>query len=112
MLRYFIGKYIMYLLNVWNFILAILVVRDANCIVIDLCHGYQNQSTTCWTTAQRFEIFGVKRDAGPNGWYSTQSFSMSEHCGTHLDAPYHFYENGWKLEDIPLERMIVEGKLK
>ncbi|XP_022178607.1 uncharacterized protein LOC111039399 isoform X1 [Myzus persicae] len=96
-------------LYVWNFILAILVVREANCIVIDLCHGYQNQSTTCWTATQRFEIFGERRGTGPNGWYSTQSFSVSEHCGTHLDAPYHFYQEGWKLDEIPLERMVVEG---
>lgn len=87
-----------------------MLLRDASCTVIDLCHGYQNLST-CWINNQRFEIFGVKR-GHPNGWYSTQSFSMSEHCGTHLDAPYHFYEDGWKLEDIPLERMVVEGKLK
>lgn len=95
----------------WNFIFVILVVKVANSTVIDLCHGYQNLST-CWTADQRFEIFGVYRGLRPNGWYSTQSFSMSEHCGTHLDAPYHFYQEGWKLDDIPLERMVVEGKLK
>lgn len=92
----------------WNVILVILVVMKANSIVIDLCHGYQNQSTTCWNPSQRFEIFGVQRGNNPK-WYSTQSFSVSEHCGTHLDAPYHFYQDGWKLDDIPLERMIVEG---
>ncbi|XP_060833795.1 isatin hydrolase-like [Rhopalosiphum padi] len=92
----------------WNLILVILVARKANSVVIDLSHGYQNQSTTCWNPTQRFEIFGVKRDESPR-WYSTQSFSVSEHCGTHLDAPYHFYQDGWKLDDIPLERMIVEG---
>jgi len=85
-------------------------MREANSAVIDLCHGYQNQST-CWSPTIRFEIFGVTRGP-PNRWYSTQSFSVSEHCGTHLDAPYHFYQDGWKLEDIPLERMVVEGELK
>lgn len=92
----------------WNVILVILLIRKANSIVIDLCHGYLNQSTTCWNPTQRFEIFGVQRGVNPK-WYSTQSFSVSEHCGTHLDAPYHFYQDGWKLNDIPLERMIVEG---
>uniref|UniRef100_A0A2H8TZW7 Kynurenine formamidase n=1 Tax=Melanaphis sacchari TaxID=742174 RepID=A0A2H8TZW7_9HEMI len=91
----------------WNLILVILVVKNGSSIVIDLCHGYQDQFT-CWSPTQRFEIFGVQKSESSR-WYTTQSFSVSEHCGTHLDAPYHFYQDGWKLNDIPLERMIVEG---
>jgi len=30
------------------------------------------------------------------------------HNGTHVDAPYHFCEDGWKIEDIPLDRFVFE----
>jgi arylformamidase len=31
---------------------------------------------------------------------------MGSHMGTHLDAPYHFLENGKKLHELPLQRLI------
>lgn len=101
----------MYLHYSWIFILIILASKEANSIVVDLSHGYQNHTTNCWNPINRFEIFGEEIGVGPYGWYATESFSVSEHCGTHLDAPFHFYQYGWKLDDIPLERLIVEGKL-
>lgn len=46
----------------------------------------------------------------PNGvWYSANDFATAEHCGTHLDAPYHFNKNGRKVADIPLDRLITKG---
>jgi arylformamidase len=31
---------------------------------------------------------------------------ISSHMGTHIDAPYHFVENGKRLHEIPLERLV------
>ena len=31
---------------------------------------------------------------------------ISSHMGTHIDAPYHFVENGKRLDEIPLERLV------
>ena len=31
---------------------------------------------------------------------------MGEHGGTHLDAPYHFYKEGWTVDQIPPDRLI------
>ena len=28
---------------------------------------------------------------------------MSEHVGTHIDAPFHFNPNGWTTDAIPLQ---------
>lgn len=97
----------------WHLIMTAVLTSKvvAGCVIFDLGHGYQNQSTTCWSPAERFETYGAKIGMGPNGWYSTESFSTNEHCGTHLDAPYHFHRDGWKLDEIPLEHMIAEGKL-
>ncbi|MEP9411545.1 MAG: cyclase family protein [Candidatus Brocadia sp.] len=31
---------------------------------------------------------------------------LGSHCGTHIDAPYHFEENGIKIDRIPLDYLI------
>ena len=31
---------------------------------------------------------------------------ISSHMGTHIDAPYHFVENGKRLNEISLERLV------
>ncbi|MBR5453713.1 MAG: cyclase family protein, partial [Clostridia bacterium] len=32
--------------------------------------------------------------------------SMCAHNGTHLDAPYHFFDNGKRIDQIPLDRTV------
>ncbi|KAI4457104.1 cyclase-like protein 2 [Holotrichia oblita] len=44
-----------------------------------------------------------------NRWYAMSEFCTGEHGGTHLDAPYHFYKYGWKVGDIPLQRLIAHA---
>jgi arylformamidase len=36
---------------------------------------------------------------------------MAEHCGTHLDVPRHFVEDGLPVEKWPLEKLILPGHL-
>ena len=36
--------------------------------------------------------------------YNLAEMSMSTHQGTHLDAPYHFFDDGRTLDQIPLDR--------
>jgi arylformamidase len=36
---------------------------------------------------------------------------LSEHTGTHLDAPSHFDEDGLAVDEIPLEQLILPGHL-
>ncbi len=40
--------------------------------------------------------------------YNLTSFSMCAHNGTHVDAPFHFLENGSTVEKIPLENTVGE----
>jgi len=35
--------------------------------------------------------------------YNITQISMSTHQGTHLDAPYHFFNDGMTVEELPLE---------
>lgn len=43
--------------------------------------------------------------------YESRMMLMAEHCGTHLDAPRHFDENGLSLHQVPLERLVLPGHL-
>lgn len=36
--------------------------------------------------------------------YNISQVSMSSHQGTHLDAPFHFYDDGKTIDKIPLDR--------
>ncbi|PSN48077.1 hypothetical protein C0J52_03427 [Blattella germanica] len=76
--------------------------------LIDL--GYElNENTQFWPGVQRFNITSEVQRKDENGipWYAANSFETAEHVGTHVDAPFHFNENGWKVTDIPLERLIA-----
>lgn len=43
----------------------------------------------------------------PDGtWIASRGFCISEHTSTHMDAPYHFNEKGWRLDRIPFESLI------
>jgi len=39
------------------------------------------------------------------------SFTCSEHCGTHVDAPYHFSEGGQTVDQISLSNLISECRV-
>ena len=43
--------------------------------------------------------------------YNLELLFLSSHTGTHLDAPYHFLENGLKIHEISLKRLICEAVL-
>ena len=42
---------------------------------------------------------------------NTMMIHHFSHTGTHVDAPYHFCEEGWTLDQIPLEYFIFEKPL-
>ena len=37
------------------------------------------------------------------------AFYMCAHNGTHVDAPYHFFEEGKKIDEMPLENFVGEA---
>jgi len=43
--------------------------------------------------------------------YNLAQLSLSTHHATHLDAPYHFYEDGKTLDEIPLDRFYGPAQL-
>ena len=41
--------------------------------------------------------------------YNWMHYVMDSHAGTHVDAPYHFVENGLRVHEVPLERYVNEA---
>lgn len=41
-----------------------------------------------------------------NDGCNVQALSLGSHSGTHIDAPYHFFESGQRVDEIPLSRFI------
>jgi kynurenine formamidase len=88
--------------------------------VIDLTHVVNN-NTIAWPSATQVTVKKVyrgpvaKSEPDPPGpasnkfWYEAQDISQAEHSGTHTDAPAHFAEGGWRVDQIPLYRLSGPG---
>ncbi len=86
--------------------------------VIDLTHTLNDRSPNWEGTKespyQAKELGNIRRD----GYYS-RVFSTQEHYGTHLDAPAHFADGAWTVDQIPAEHLVrplviidVRGQVK
>jgi len=77
-------------------------------LFIDLSHTF-NPTIPFFPSQTRFN-FTQQIIQWPNNetsfFYSTNTFITSEHIGTHIDAPYHFSSNNWKVDEIPLKYLI------
>jgi kynurenine formamidase len=73
---------------------------------VDLSYDF-SPDTIYWPTAKPFELHVESVGRTPAGYYyAANSFSTSEHGGTHLDAPVHFAERGRTADQIPLEQLV------
>ena len=50
----------------------------------------------------QFIVWSNIKDDG----YNLELLFLSSHTGTHIDAPYHFVKNGFKIDQIPLDRLV------
>ena len=73
---------------------------------IDLTHNF-DENTIFWPTAESFHLDTVFAGMAEGGYYyAAFQFCLAEHGGTHLDAPVHFAEGKWGVDEIPVERGI------
>jgi len=78
----------------------------SNCDWIDLTYDY-DENTVFWPTAESFKMETVFEGVTEGGYYySAYQFCLAEHGGTHMDAPVHFAEGKWSIDEVPLERTI------
>lgn len=91
------------------FITSIVHSQDFTGTLIDLTHPFSEESVY-WVTAQEFKLEEVaKGHTGEGYYYSANNFSTAEHGGTHIDAPIHFAEDRWTVDQIPLEQLTGNG---
>jgi kynurenine formamidase len=77
--------------------------------LVDLSHDYSAESIF-WPTADAFRLDVVAAGMTAQGYYyAANNFATSEHGGTHLDAPIHFAEGRWTVEQIPLDRLVGDA---
>ncbi|XP_060522532.1 kynurenine formamidase-like [Cylas formicarius] len=76
--------------------------------VIDLTWEY-DANTLYWPGVARFSFTKVTEGEERGFWYAMKEFCTGEHGGTHLDAPYHFNKEGWKVAEIPVDRLVGKG---
>ncbi len=77
--------------------------------LVDLSHEYSDQAIF-WPTAEGFRLNKVADGMTPQGYYyAANTFATAEHGGTHLDAPVHFAQGRWSVEQIPLEQLIGDA---
>jgi kynurenine formamidase len=74
--------------------------------LVDLTHPF-DEHTIVWPTNRPFVWQKTAWGTTPEGyWYASGTFAMSEHSGTHMDAPIHFAQGGLTLDEIPLQQLI------
>jgi len=74
--------------------------------IVDLGHPL-SAGDPSWDGSPAFERSNVatfEKDG-----YSAGKIVVEEHFGTHLDAPAHFSEGGWTVDQIPVERLYRPG---
>ena len=58
-----------------------------------------------WVTSPPLEIVERRRMAKGDS-NNSSAVSMSVHSGTHIDAPFHFVEQGTTIDELPIERFV------
>ncbi len=74
--------------------------------VVDLTHTFDD-TTLVWPTSDPMRLEQVAGGVTPGGWYYASNIvHMTEHGGTHLDAPIHFAAGQTTADRVPLSRLI------
>jgi kynurenine formamidase len=74
--------------------------------LVDLTYPF-DERTIFWPNNEPFRWEKTAWGMTAGGyWYASGNFCMSEHGGTHIDAPIHFAKNQHALDEIPLYRLV------
>ena len=74
--------------------------------MIDLTYSF-DETTLVWPSNPPFHRDGSARGGTVDeAWYATGQVALSEHAGTHMDAPIHFAQGQVGIDGIPVERLM------
>jgi len=83
--------------------------------IVDLGHDYFNNMPNLGANHIAFwplETFRTTRQwSGGRLGMEGRMILMAEHCGTHIDVPRHFDEDGITVDEVPLEQLVLPGHL-
>jgi kynurenine formamidase len=75
--------------------------------LVDLTYSFDEQ-TIFWPNNKPFQWEKTAWGTAAGGyWYASGNFCMSEHGGTHIDAPIHFGKDQPTVDKIPLHRLVA-----
>lgn len=73
--------------------------------IIDLSMTIDNECMTCnapWHEKVSIERLGLLNEVGRN----TSKFRLGSHTATHMDAPLHFFENTFGIDEVDLNKCV------
>ena len=75
---------------------------------LEVYDGFQSHATHARTTVMDYvtHAFSAPRYVAPCRGFATKLLVMSDHVGTHVDAPYHFVPEGVTIEEVPPASLI------
>ena len=74
--------------------------------LVDLTHPF-DEHTIAWPTNKPFSWERKAWGTTEGGyWYASGDFAMSEHGGTHMDAPIHFGKDRLTLDAVPIGKLV------
>jgi kynurenine formamidase len=75
--------------------------------LVDLTYEL-DEATIAWPTNRPFHRDQTAWGITAHGyWYASADFSMSEHAGTHIDAPIHFAQDRPSVDRIGVDRLVA-----
>lgn len=74
--------------------------------LVDLTHTF-DETTQVWPNNRPFHRDSmVQGGTKTQDWYATGQVALSEHAGTHMDAPIHFAQGQAAIDAIPVEHLM------
>ncbi len=96
-------------------------IREEDSSTLDSPHHDMVESAwgvETWTARHVGSLSASEKDVnGSNGTTSPMALILEDHCGTHVDSPYHFYDvefrtpRGRTIDEIPIEKFMGEAVL-
>jgi kynurenine formamidase len=75
--------------------------------IVDLTHAIDADTIFWPTETKTFELIEEHKGPTEGGYfYASNRFCSPEHGGTHIDAPFHFAEDGETIAEIPIARLV------
>lgn len=76
-------------------------IIDLSCEIYDQSPVFESDPRTFFKKYHKISSFG----------YNIMQLQMSSHIGTHVDAPYHFIDEGLEIENIDLNKFIGKASV-